>query len=108
MIRTASPRLGISAILAVAYARLVAAVMAAALGHVNFAADDGLDVALAGFIEEIGSGEKIAVIGDGHRRHFLSGCFIQQLAGLTGAIEQTKIRVNVKVNKLGLTHGTRF
>jgi len=50
----------------------VAALMPAALRHIHFAADDGLHVALAGFVEKIGRGEQIAVIGDGHRRHLLA------------------------------------
>jgi hypothetical protein len=39
-----------------------AAIVAAALRDIHFAADDGLDVALAGFVEEICGGEKIAVV----------------------------------------------
>jgi hypothetical protein len=51
--------------------RFYTAVVAAAFGHINFASDDGLDVALAGFVEEIGGGEKIAVVRYGHGWHFL-------------------------------------
>ena len=49
-----------------------AAVVAAAFGDVDFAADDGLDVSLAGFIEKIGGGKQVAVIGDGHGGHLLA------------------------------------
>ncbi len=79
MIAAAHSRLGVTAMLAVASIRFVAAIMAASLGHVDFAADDGLNVALAGFIEKIGGGKEIAVVGDGHRGHPLPGCLIQEL-----------------------------
>src|ERR1700682_297529 len=58
------------------------ALVAAALGHVYFATDDRLDVALARFMEEIRGGKKIAVVGDGHRRHLLSGCLVKQVTGV--------------------------
>src|SRR6266478_1288147 len=106
MIRTAHPRLGIAAILPVAAIGFVAAVMAAAFSQVDFAADDGLDVALAGFIEEIGGSKEVAMVGDGHGRHFLPRRFIQKLGGFAGSIEQTVIRMNVKMNELRLAHGT--
>ena len=108
MVRAAHPGFGVAAILAVAPIGFFAAVMAAALGDVHFAADDGLNVALAGFIEEIGGGEEIAMVRDSHSRHFLAGRFIQELGGFASSIEQAVIRMNVKVNKLRLTHGTRF
>ncbi len=87
---------------------LFAALMAAASGDIHFAADDGLDVALAGFVEEIRGGKKIAMIGDGHRRHFLARSFVKQFAGFASSIQQAEIRMNVKMNKLRLTHGPRF
>ncbi len=108
MIRAAHTGFGVAAILAVRAIGFFAAVMAAALGHVDLAADDGLDVALAGFIEEIRSGKEIAMIGDGHGGHFLAGRFIQKLGGFASPIEQAVIGVNVKMNELQLPHGTRF
>jgi hypothetical protein len=48
------------------------------------------------------------MVSDGHGRHFLAGRFIQELGGFASSIEQAVIRMNVKVNKLRLTHGTRF
>src|SRR5258707_9727686 len=68
--------LGIAAILAVTSIRFVPAVMAAAFGHVDFAADHGLDVALACFAEEIRGGKEISVVGDGHGGQFLWGSLI--------------------------------
>src|ERR1700690_1659344 len=83
-------------------------IVAAALGQVNFAADDGLDVALAGFIEEIGGSEEVAMVGDSHGRHFLARSFVEQLGGLASPVEKTEIRVDVEMNELRLTHGTRL
>src|SRR5713226_927675 len=108
MIRAAHAGFGVAAILGVAPICFFAAVMPAALGHVDFAANDGLDVAFAGFIEKIGGGKEISVVGDSHGGHFLAGSFIQELGGLAGPIEQTVIGVNVKMNELRLAHGTRF
>src|SRR5260370_5553050 len=108
MIRAAHAGFGVAAIVAVAYIRFLSSVVTTALRHVNFAANDGLDVALAGIVKEIGSGKEIAVIGDGHGGHLLAGRFIQELGGLASPVEQTVIGVNVKMNELRLTHGTRF
>ncbi len=82
--------------------------MPAAFGDIDFATDDGLDVALAGFVEEIRGGEEISVVGDGHGGHLLAGRFIQKLGGLASPVEQAVIRMNVKMNELRLAHGTRF
>ena len=108
MIGAAHTRLGVASILAVASVGFLAAFMAAAFGYVNFAANDGLDVALAGFMEKIGSGEKITMVGDGHGGHFLARCFIQKLGGFASPVEQTVIRMNVEMHELRLPHGTPF
>jgi hypothetical protein len=108
VVAAAATRFGFIAIIAVGTVRLFAAVVAAALGDIHFAADDGLNVALAGLIEEIGGGEEIAVVGNGHGRHLLPGSFIEKLARFASSVEQTEIRMNVKVNELGLAHGTPF
>src|SRR5260370_35382922 len=108
MIRAAHSGFGVAAILAVAPVRFFPAVMAAALSNVDFAADDGLDVALAGFIEEIGGGEEIAMVGDGHGGHLLAGRLIQKLGGFSGPIQQAVIGVNGKMNEMRLPHGTPF
>ena len=82
-----------------------AAVVAAALGDVDFATDDGLDVALAGFIEEIGGGEEVAVVGDGHGGHFLARGLVEKLGGFAGSVQEAEIGVDVQMNKLGIAHG---
>src|SRR5260370_41423035 len=100
MIRAAHARFGVAAILAVASIRFLSAVVPAALRHVNFAANDGLDVALAGFVKEIGSGKKIAVVGDSNSGHLLAGRFFQTLGGLASALAETGIGVSVEMNGL--------
>src|SRR5271157_614952 len=82
------------------------AVVAAALGEVNFAADDGLDVALAGFMEEIGGGKEVAMVGDGHGRHFLARGFVEKFGDIASAVQQAEVCVDVQVNKLRIAHGS--
>ena len=72
MIRTTHPRFGLATLLSVAAVRFFAPVMPAAFGHVNLAADDGLDVPLAGLMEEIRSRKEVSVVCNGHGRHFLA------------------------------------
>src|SRR2546426_2980596 len=100
MIRAAHSWFGFAAILAIGAVRFFAAVMAAAFGHVDLAANDGLDVALAGFIEEIGSGKEIAMVGDSHGGHLLAGRLIQKLGGFASPIQHAVNRVDVEVNKI--------
>src|SRR5580704_10493521 len=84
------------------------AVVAAALRHIDFASDDRFDVPLAGFVEKIGGGKEIPMVRYGHRGHFLPGRFVEQLRRFACSVEQTEIRMNVKMNKLRLAHGPRF
>ncbi len=108
MVAPAHAWLCFTAVLSVRSVCFFTAVVAAALGHIHFATDDWLDVSLAGLVEEIGGGEKITVIRYGHGGHFLPRSLIEQLRRLASPVEQTEIRVNVKMNKLRLTHGSRF
>src|SRR5260370_18418574 len=108
MIRAAHAGFGVAAILAVASIRFLSSVMATALRHVNFAANDGLDVALAGFVKEIGSGKKIAVVGDGYGGHLLAGRFIQKIGGLASPLAPTVIVVDVKMNEMRLGPAARI
>jgi hypothetical protein len=105
VIAAAGAGLKIIAIVGVHRAGFFAAIVAATLGDINFAADDGLHIALAGFVKEIGGGKEVAVIGDGHRRHFLAGSFVEELGGFTRSIQETVISVYVQVNELRITHG---
>src|SRR5260370_17087924 len=104
MIRAAHAGFGVAAILAVASIRFLAAVVAAALSYIDFAADDGLDVALASFIKEIGSSKEIAVIGDGYAGHILAGRFIQENPRLPRPNHRNVISVNVANKEIWLIH----
>src|SRR5258706_12232905 len=104
MVRAAHPGFGVAAILAVAPIGFFAAVMAAAPGHVHFPADDGLNVALAGFIEEIGGGEEIALVGDSHGPHFLAGGFIQKLGSFASSIRPGVNPLDADAEKNRLAH----
>jgi hypothetical protein len=84
---------------------LLPPLQAATLGDVDFTADDGLDVALGGFIEEISSGKQVAMVGDGHGGHFLPGRFVEKFGSFARAVKKTVISVNVQVNKLRVCHG---
>src|SRR5256885_15818568 len=97
MIAAAHTRLGVASILAVASVGFLAAFMAAAFGYVNFAANDGLDVALAGFIEKIGSGGKIAVVGNGHGGDFFEGGFNQKIRGFRNPPPENVIPMKGKI-----------
>jgi len=92
----------------IAPGRFFAAVQAAALGDVHFATDDGLDVALARLIEKISRRKEIAVVSDGHGRHFLAGRLIEQFGSFASSIEQAEIRMHMEMNKLRLAHGPQF
>src|SRR5437763_11459340 len=76
---------------------LFATVVATAFGDVDLAANDGLDAALAGFIEEIRGREEIAAVGDAYRRHLLTGCFIEQFGRLAITAEQPRTRVYLQM-----------
>src|ERR1700730_13024698 len=97
-----------AALLYVGAVGLFPALMATASRHIHFATDDGFDVALARFVKKVCCGKKIAMIGDGHRRHFLAGSFVKQFAGFASPIQRRETGRNVRGNKLRLTHGPRF
>ena len=65
-----------------------AAIVAASLGDVHFAADDRLYAARLGRVVERFRRKKIAVIGDGHRRHFPARRFVDNLFEVAGAIQK--------------------
>ena len=108
MVAPAHARFCLAAVLTARSVCFLAAVVAAPFGHVNFASNNWLDVAFAGFIKEISGGEKISVVRNGYRRHLLPRRFVEQLGRFARPVEQTEIRMNVKMNKLRLTHGSRF
>jgi len=59
MIAAAHSGFGVAAILPVTAAGLFAAVVPAALGNINFTADDRLHIALAGLIKEIRAAKRL-------------------------------------------------
>jgi nitrogenase molybdenum-iron protein alpha/beta subunit len=79
--------------------------VAASFREIDFTADDRLNVALASFVEEIGSGKEVAVIGDGNGWHFLARSLVEEFGGFAGAVEETVVRVDVKMDELRLAHG---
>src|SRR5258708_14710407 len=105
-VRAAHAGFGGAAILAVASIRFLAAVVAAALSYIDFAADDGLDVALASFIKEIGSSKEIAVIGDGYGGELLSRAFVHNRRAPPTDPISTEFRVNNKKSKSWVAPGT--
>ncbi len=108
VIVSALPRLPIVAIIRCIRRRFLSAVVPATLRHVDFAANNRLYVALACLVKKVRGRKKISVVCNRHRRHLLAGRFIQKLARLASAIEQTKIGMNVQVNELRGSHEFRF
>src|SRR6266478_6849905 len=108
MVGAAHPRIAAAAVLPICTVCLFSPVVTAALCDVDLTPDNRLDVALAGFVEEICCGEKVAVVGDGYGRHLLPRGLVQQLRGFACTVEQAEIGMNVKIHELRSTHGTRF
>ncbi len=84
--------------------RRFAAIVAASLGDVHFAADDRLDAARLGCVVERFRRKEIAVIGDSHGRHFPARGFIDDLFEIARSIQQAVIRMQMQVNESGSFH----
>jgi hypothetical protein len=108
VIAAAHSRLAFAALLPASPGSLFSAVEAAAFGNVDFAADDGFDVALARLMEEICSREQVPMVGHGHRWHFLARCLVEQFRGFACSVEQAEIRMHVEMDELRLAHGPQF
>ena len=80
-----------------AVARAAAAV---AGGDVHLTADDGLDAVGFGGLAELGRPEEVAVVGHRYRRHPLPGGQLSQARNGAGAVQQTVVGVEMKVDKL--------
>jgi hypothetical protein len=78
--------------------------VAAALGHVHFAADDGFHSARFRGVVKRFRREEISVVSDRYGRHLAARCFVDNLFEVAGSIEQTVIRVQMQVNKSGSFH----
>ena len=68
--------------------------------HVDFAAENRVDAALARLIVKDDRREHVAVLGDGERRHLQLDRAVEQLLDAAGAVEQRVLRVQVKVDEL--------
>ena len=77
---------------------------AAALRHVDLAAEDRLDAAGARVVVEDHRREHVAVLGDRERRHVELDRFVQQLVDAAGAVEERKLGVQVQVNEVRHSH----
>ncbi len=107
VIRAALPWFGRVSVGGIALRRL-AAIVAAALGHIHFAPDDRLDAARLGGVVEGLRGKKISVVGDGHCGHLAARRFIDDLFKVARPIQQTVVRVQMQVNESRSFHAGRY
>jgi hypothetical protein len=82
-------------------ARRAALVAAVARGHVDLAAQDRVDAALARRVVEHHRREHVAVFGDGQRRHAHLLRLVEQLVDAACAVEQRELGVQVQMDELG-------
>src|SRR5713226_5102453 len=75
-----------------------------AASHVNLAADDRFDAARGGFVEKIGRGEQVAVVGDGHGGHAAARSLIYDRSDVTGAVQKTVVSVQMEMDKIRSVH----
>jgi len=73
-------------------------------GHVELAADDGLDPRLVGLLVEVDGTVHVAVVGDGHGGHpeFL-GLF-EEVAEADGAVQEAVLGVEVEMDEIDVLH----
>ncbi len=86
---------------------LAALFLAGARGHVELAAQQGLDPRGFGLLVEIQNPEKRAVVGDGHRRHAKSLGLGQQVFDPDGAVQQAVGGVDMEMDEFRMRHGSR-
>ena len=84
--------------------RRFAAIVAASLRDIHFAADDRFHAPRLGRVVERFRREKISVIGDGHGRHFPARRFVDDFFEVARTIQQAVIRVQMQVNESGSFH----
>ena len=81
-------------------------VVAAARGHVDLAAEDGLDALVEAGVVEGDRSEHVAVVGDGHRLHAEPSHLVHHLVDVAGPVEQAVLGVEVEVDELAaVAHG---
>jgi hypothetical protein len=68
--------------------------------HIAFAPDDRLDTCRGRLLVELHRSEHRSVVGDGHRRHAELACPLHQRVKADGAIQQTVLGVQMKMNEI--------
>ena len=58
---------------------------------------------LIGLIKINGT-KHIAVIGHAKRRHIVFSCFFDKFFNAAGSVEETVLRVDMKMDKIGIVH----
>ena len=70
------------------------------LGEIQFTTDEGLDPFGFRLIVELDRAVQIAVVGERHRAHPELGCALDQPVNPAATVEQTVVRVNMKVDEI--------
>ena len=78
---------------------------AGAVDEVDFAADDGFDVAGLGFVVEVDCAEEVSVVGDGEGGHAECGGAFDEAVDAAAPVEQRAVGVDMKVNEVLLRDG---
>lgn len=73
----------------------------AAWGHIGFAADNGFDTVILGFLIEIDCPKQVAMVRHGHSRHSVLFHLLKERRELVGSIKEAILRVKVEVNEFG-------
>jgi hypothetical protein len=79
--------------------------MAALLGNVCFAADDGLQPTLLGRLMKLHGREKVTVIGNRQGFHSVKEGSVNESWNLACAIEKAVVRVQMQVDEFLRRHG---
>ena len=77
-------------------------VVAAPRGHVDLAAQDGLDALVDGGVVEGHRPEHVAVIGDGERAHAELADLVHELVDVARAVEQAVFGMEMKMDEFGI------
>jgi len=78
------------------------AVCAFAWRNIGFTADNRLDPGALCFLVEFNSAEHIPVVGDGQGIHFILLGKIKDFRYTAGSVKEAILRVQMKVDKLGM------
>ncbi len=80
------------------------AVKPAGRGHIDFTADDGLDVALLRRLIKLHRPEKVAVVRHRDGGHFQARGAVHELSDFTSAVKKTVVGMKVQMNKIFGSH----